>query len=839
MRKRFGIGASAALILILALMGRSACAKVVQSVSAGFDNQIRESSWAPVSFLCVNDTGTDVEAELTVRLRSRQFEIPYRCPVHLPSPSRKVVTLGVYLSPVFSRTSQSLEWNLLRDGRVVESGTHQFEALPRTDRLFLAIASQPNAFQLLQGRKTGVEEGKISIVSVTLAGLGGLPDRAFYYEGLNGIFWGDLPPGALRPDQMEALAGYVRAGGNLIASGGPAGEQLKGTWLEDLLPVEIQGQRVLHRLDAAESIFFTPIDLGSGWVATEAKGVPGKHGPVEILLAQDGMPLLARAPYGLGWISWLAIDPNTPPLLAWPAASEFLHYLLFNARFDREHFNAGFDHASPPGRYQRLYAPNRSNKYQSLVHSLFDDPVLRPPSFQFISFFLLIYVLVVGPINYLVLRRKKKLEWTWVTIPVVVLLFLGAEYGLGRYLKGGRAVVNEATLLLGRTGEAVVQQQSLAGFFSPSKRRYHLSYAAGQGRVIPSTSDYSSSVGQGASCRQESQIVLADYPMNMWTMEVFSARGEKALGGPIRCEVEERGSDRVARLLNEASLRLEQPCLYWEGNYYLLPEVANGPEMPALHLGKGSASIPAEFFATADEPEKRRRQALFDLFNEIRLDCEAESPFLLAWVDSGIGGFQPEGIRGVFRQQALLGMRLDPPRPTGQLRLPFSYYRFRVLTEEAKSWRESADFSFGQEPAVIELLPYHNYPRPVGIDRFLIRMNVTNRSGDSVPMAAFDWYRHEWIPIVDSLRDHRYGGAENISLTGLPGVNPLAFLRPSDQAVRLRFGLSAIEPEIPSAPEAVTPWPPGADPRTFGMNLSRDSSVSISQVEISLEGQLE
>ncbi len=109
--------------------------------------------------------------------------------------------------------------------------------------MLLAVASKPTAFQLLQGRKTGIEEGSIVLISLTLPDLTGLPDRAFLYSGLDGILWGDPPPSALRPEQMEALAGYVRAGGSLIAYGGPAGEQLKGTWLEDLLPVEIQGQR--------------------------------------------------------------------------------------------------------------------------------------------------------------------------------------------------------------------------------------------------------------------------------------------------------------------------------------------------------------------------------------------------------------------------------------------------------------------------------------------------------------------------------------------------------------------------------------------------------------------
>lgn len=509
----------------------------------------------------------------------------------------------------------------------------------------------------------------------------------------------------------------------------------------------------------------------------------------------------------------------------------------------------GFATANPTMEYRRIPSSYWSNTYQSLLNSLFNDPVIRPPSLQFVSLFLLIYVLIVGPVNYFILRRRKRLEWTWVTIPVIVLVFLGAEYGMGRYMKGGKAVVNEAVLLIGRAGDLVVQQQSLAGFFSPSKRRYQLEYAAEQGRILPPLNDSTSTLGSGARYRQEGKIVLADYPMNMWTMEAFSARGETTLDGPIECEVEENGQDKVARVLNDSSLKLKNPCLLWKGNYYLLPEKAEEPETPAFNLGKGSSSIPGGFIGSVEEPEKGRRQALYDYLKETWLDREPGAPFLLAWVDSPIEGFKPEGIRGVFRQQALLCLQLDPPRQSSQLRIPFSHYRFRVLTENAKSWRESVDLEFNEGQAVVELLPNVQFSQPSRIDQFLLRMDLTNRSGHRVFLAAFDWYRNEWVAVVDSLGDKRsIGDRDTISLSGLPGVNPLVFLRPADRAVRLRFGVEAPESVGPSAmgtPDLSgtgdgTGMPgmgmmPGMMP---GMNPSREDAVSISQIGIRLEGQI-
>jgi hypothetical protein len=98
---------------------------------------------------------------------------------------------------------------------------------------------------------------------------------------------------------------------------------------------------------------------------------------------------------------------------------------------------------------------------------------------------------------------------------------------------------------------------------------------------------------------------------------------------------------------------------------------------------------------------------------------------------------------------------------------------------------------------------------------------------------------------VNSLGDNRGIGAENnISLTGLPGVNSLVFLRPADRAVRLRFTILAPESEVSSAAEAQGPSGLGPGAGTPGMGMmpgmrpSKEDAVSVSQIGIRLEGQL-
>ena len=55
-----------------------------------------------------------------------------------------------------------------------------------------------------------------------------------------------------------------------------------------------------------------------------------------------------------------------------------------------------------------------------LVHmalALQNLPVLALPSLNILAVLLGVYIVFVGPVNYLVLRRLKKLDWGWVTIP--------------------------------------------------------------------------------------------------------------------------------------------------------------------------------------------------------------------------------------------------------------------------------------------------------------------------------------------------------------------------------------------------------------------------------------
>ena len=80
--------------------------------------------------------------------------------------------------------------------------------------------------------------------------------------------------------------------------------------------------------------------------------------------------------------------------------------------------------------------------------------------------FLAVYLILVGPVNYLLLKRRGRKEFLWVTIPFLALMFSGVAYGLARGSRGGTDVRTAGVVFAdayGQKGRAVATVSSGSG----------------------------------------------------------------------------------------------------------------------------------------------------------------------------------------------------------------------------------------------------------------------------------------------------------------------------------------------------------------------------------------
>src|SRR5205823_4888186 len=107
-----------------------------------------------------------------------------------------------------------------------------------------------------------------------------------------------------------------------------------------------------------------------------------------------------------------------------------------------------------------------------------DLPGLQLPNAWLIGGFLLLYIIIMGPVNFIVLRRLRRTELAWITIPALVVIFSAVAYATALGSKGGEIVAIRANAI--NTAEGL-EQATLAqhfGVYSPRRTTYRFTLDA-------------------------------------------------------------------------------------------------------------------------------------------------------------------------------------------------------------------------------------------------------------------------------------------------------------------------------------------------------------------------
>jgi hypothetical protein len=83
-------------------------------------------------------------------------------------------------------------------------------------------------------------------------------------------------------------------------------------------------------------------------------------------------------------------------------------------------------------------------------------------------------VIAAGPANFLILRRLKRRELAWLSLPALVILFSGLAFVAGSRIRGQQAVVNRLAVVRSWPGAGHAQVDGLLGLFSPQRGSYQL-----------------------------------------------------------------------------------------------------------------------------------------------------------------------------------------------------------------------------------------------------------------------------------------------------------------------------------------------------------------------------
>ncbi|HEX3266175.1 MAG TPA: hypothetical protein VHR16_10950, partial [Candidatus Limnocylindrales bacterium] len=553
----------------------------------------RAGAWAAIEVDLQND-GPPIVGELQMDGGS-QANARYSMAVSLPTGSHQTYVLHAQ-PPAFGR---NVTVDLVADGQKVESVSVAYLVHDATQLVVGVLAEEPGPLveQIkLPNSTTGVAP---AIVPLTLTDL---PSRVEGWSVLDRIVWQDVDSNSLTDDQLDALRRWISAGGRLVIVGGSAGIGTLSAFPDDILPY-----RPSATIDAAASTLLPLL----GPAPTGAADVPAMAGTLahgRTLATSGDRAIAAELNYGAGRVTILGFDP-TSGWIAESKASEALWRAALPAR-------------ATDG---TLLTDD-----SQILQAVYQVPALALPPTGGLLGIIGAYILIIGPINYFVLKRLDRRELAWVTMPVLVLGFAAAAFGYGALLKGTDVVVNEVAIVRGAPDATEATAQVYFGVFSPNRGTYRVDVPQGALLAGPIAGD---PFGQATS-----------------TLDIVQGSGPGAPSA-VRNLAVGTGSIRIVR----AQVPVEAPRM-----------------RASLQLANGT--LTGTFENASDEPLENVAVVLGSsvlvlgdvaahVSKDIRLTVQ-DNPFGNSLADQIIGqqfeGSTPDAIRRSIRYQMVNQLTFDP-----------------------------------------------------------------------------------------------------------------------------------------------------------------------------------
>lgn len=523
-----------------------------------YSGNFKFGEWLPI-WVTISNNGPDIEGVLEVEISQSGGNVTFARAVSLPAGSRKQITLSV-LPNNFSR---ELEINLLSNQERILSNIVTVNP-NQNDSILIGVSSHDRGgLSLIGNIDTGDSFRKVVLFDLKTQEI---PGRAREMDSLDAIILNDTDTSQLIPEQKNVLEDWISNGGHLIIGGGPGLEKtilglpdsIKNFTVGQITSIE-QISNLEHFADDQSILIEGPFTIST--IDSQAGSSLVNTGEIE-LLRQWG--------YGKGKISLSALDLSAAPFNAWSGTTAFWEKLLSS--------EINFPMWMPRDMSLRQMRAN------SMSYPLSNLPALDIPSIKALGILLILYILVIGPLNFLVLKWKSKLQLAWVTIPVLTVLFTGGAFGLAYTLRGNDVMINKLSIInLQQDGFADID--SYIGIFSPSQTEYeiqidgdHLLSPSMGGYYDPWSSANFNSTGQ-TTFYQGNPSKVVGLNINQWSMQSFNVEAIRTKVGSIQSSLSIGRNEITGTLISKVPFVVEDAVLVAGQDTHVLGDIIPNQEI--------------------------------------------------------------------------------------------------------------------------------------------------------------------------------------------------------------------------------------------------------------------
>src|SRR6266513_1064177 len=769
-------------------VGAVAADGVTLNVHVGYQDVVKAGEWMPVT-IDARNTGAGVDGTLEVQeaLNGQPgvTGLPlYHESISLATGSSKRIRAYVTVDA----NGVTITARIVQNGRAIVS--KDAASASTTSTLIGVLSDQPTSLDGFAAVHPASVAARVVHVRADDIAESAIPLRAFDILAID-----DFATDSLTAGQKTAISDFVRAGGDLLLGTGAAWRKTLAGLSPAMLPMAVSGTTSV-----------TTALLGGGPVEVAT----GTQTSAPAWLAAGAQPLLLERRVGAGVVTLATFDWNQEPVAGWSGTGPLLRQLIARAVFGSDSSSQTTLYAGGPGPVPFGGQSTIGTRSGALSSTLGNLPGLDLPSLQLTGALVLLYVLLVGPVNYLVLGAMRRRALAWVTVPLIAVIAAGGAYGAGVFTKGRSVQANQITILHLQPGWDRAYQETYTGIMAPSRGDYQATISGSRLLISPIASNGAFDVSAlGTGARSGIRVDVDNNNIMLPGMTAFALSGfatESLTSAPqLAAHVQLVNGKLTGTIENHSDLAFTDAVLVMGDNFQIYGalrpgtttsvnldvKAANQSGQPVYTRIYGSTFFngPQTNQPTDEQREDYAKTQLLSLllsggsFNGISL---VSTPMLIAWTHQP---FQDVTVNG------------SHPRPTSEsavaLSLPLDEIGTGSLPSGLVSGRivDVVGDSQGQGPPGMLLLQSgsvtYEFSPPLAAGRHLTGAALTSSNpymGKVMPAPAggtaakvqsevWDWSRSAWSEVA----------YQDNGTTTLPGsaVNPQTGL------VRLRFSTAS------------------------------------------------
>jgi hypothetical protein len=549
--------------------------------SVGWAGCYRPGSWVPVEIEIVADVAEPFGGILKVtasqddlvRLNvAQQIVVADQVPLHVPLVTK--LSFGadkcsLSISDAKNRPRWSFDYDLWNYG----GGGLGTSAVRSADCLVGVIGARDQWMRTLENtgrsvRRNAQDDGRV-YVRQKLPRM--VPWDWAGFDCLDALVLNDLDWDQLNEHQCQAICQWVSGGGKLlVVMGGhplPADNAL-ARWL----PFAVGGreQVTLTPKDMSDLGLPSPSDCAAScWTVTPREGA-------RVLSRRetaDGRLVELEAEAGFGRVRILAFDPSEVARRQGFNDDAFWAGRLDSTIFgqvgrDFEGISLSPGQADTGNQWTYYDMSGETLALNSVLGSLLSVKELRPLSIWWVVLMLGALGVLLGPVDYLVLKRIDRQPLTWITSAGCIAVFtFGAYYGV-RALRAGNAQLRMVSVVDAIDGEDSARSTVYAGLFAPKSDDYAIEGLAKsqwwsglspqQGYFYRGHDEASTDI---VCLQHDGGNLPVSLPIGLWSMRCLLCEAP-AEGVPFSAEVAFDGNDAVLEITNTSRTPISGGCVY-------------------------------------------------------------------------------------------------------------------------------------------------------------------------------------------------------------------------------------------------------------------------------------